>query len=591
MILTYICISLCLSTTNNNIIQQVYTYTGESTSSTLFDETNPLAPLYGESCAIQTFTSQDDTSSSSSGMIGTVDDDSCHDVTITDSGGNDEEEKFTSVLQFKNKFTIPCTDYSDSDDLDELELDNNDTTPPRTVKLQFCSSFTTADDTSTSCDIVGPTPNQPTNCYCDMIDLGIEIVRVEDAVPTCTPSVYTLDANDGVPDDTPPVGDGDGHDDDNDDGCGDKSTWHYDPDEALCTNDEPNPDAPGVPTTYDSKDNCCEANFPNAGTPMGKECMYYDVCELTVVPTTVEPTVLQAPSPTTTGMTPPPVTSPPAGSPRVTPPPVVPPPPVGTPPSRPNTPSPTTIWFTPTTQTSAPTSCDDRVWHYGSSVNNGGICTNAVFDNMPSSVGYESLDECCDNFGDDEACVSVDVCTQAPPNPPTTNDVPTTPRPNPPTTNDVPTTPPPVPKPTFEPSSFEPTPCVEMIWHYTDGVCTNSNDRSPVGTVYENAMQCCEDNFEPDTDSGDLPCTKNDICDLSPDETPPITDSPTRQPTRKPVTPPVPPSPQVNDTPDETPRPTPQTNNPTKQPTPKPTPKPTVDRKYQSSSVLICSCC
>ena len=131
-----------------------------------------------------------------------------------------------------------------------------------------------------------------------------------------------------------------------------------------------------------------------------------------------------------------------------------------------------------------------------------------------------------------------------------------------------------------------------MIWHYTkDGVCTNSYDRSPVGTVYDNAMQCCEDNFEPDTDSGDLPCIKNDICDLSPDETPPITDSPTRQPTRKPVTPPVPPSPQVNDTPDETPRPTPQTNNPTKQPTPKPTHKPTVDRKYHSSSVLICSCC
>ena len=92
--------------------------------------------------------------------------------------------KVTSVVKFMHEFTVPCTDYSSDDDVPQ---DDEEEEQERTVKLQFCSTYRTSTN-DISCDINGPYPCEVNHCYCDTIDLGVSIVDVEDAVPTCTPT-------------------------------------------------------------------------------------------------------------------------------------------------------------------------------------------------------------------------------------------------------------------------------------------------------------------------------------------------------------------------------------------------------------------
>mmetsp|Transcript_2732 Transcript_2732/g.6861 ORF Transcript_2732/g.6861 Transcript_2732/m.6861 type:complete len:1343 (+) Transcript_2732:394-4422(+) len=160
----------------------VFAYSGEGEYSTSL--LPDLAAINGEQCVSQTLTSANDSFNKGS-SITNEDNDSCHDVSVVDGG-----EIITPII-FTEKFSVPCTDYQEGD------IDPNDDTA-RTVKLQFCSSFRNVEDDD-SCDTIGPGPKVQDSCWCDTIDLGVEIIPLEEAVPTCSPN---HNDKDDVPTDT-----------------------------------------------------------------------------------------------------------------------------------------------------------------------------------------------------------------------------------------------------------------------------------------------------------------------------------------------------------------------------------------------------
>ena len=118
--------------------------------------------MTGDECTVQAF----GPSSAADGLID-VDGDVCLDVTTA----------LEAPLAFAESFNIPCTDYTDG--LQE---------GTRTVKMQFCSTWRNSGDIA-SCDPLGPIPGDGSTCWCETIDLGVEIRPVEEAVPTCAPNL------------------------------------------------------------------------------------------------------------------------------------------------------------------------------------------------------------------------------------------------------------------------------------------------------------------------------------------------------------------------------------------------------------------
>lgn len=101
------------------------------------------------------------------------DGDSCHDISVDQKAGASIE----TTIKFTQEFTIPCTDFGEESE-DEV----------RTAKIQICSSYRTAADDN-SCDVNGPSPCGPDSCWCDTIDLGVEMVSEELADPSCAPTL------------------------------------------------------------------------------------------------------------------------------------------------------------------------------------------------------------------------------------------------------------------------------------------------------------------------------------------------------------------------------------------------------------------
>lgn len=153
----------------------IFVYTGDyssDVSSSSFSTSH--APIYGERCVIQTLTtSNDDVSNAPMASIEDVDGDSCHDISVDQKAGASIE----TTIKFAQGFTIPCTDFGG--DAEE---------GIRMAKIQICSSYRTAAD-DYSCDVNGPSPCGPDSCWCDTIDLGVEIVSEEFADPSCAPTL------------------------------------------------------------------------------------------------------------------------------------------------------------------------------------------------------------------------------------------------------------------------------------------------------------------------------------------------------------------------------------------------------------------
>jgi len=104
-----------------------------------------------------------------------LDGDSCHDISIDQKAGG----SIATTIKFAEGFSVPCTDFvGEGEEVEEV----------RTAKIQICSSYRTHSD-DFSCDINGPSPCGPDSCWCDVIDLGVEIVGEEFAVPTCNPTL------------------------------------------------------------------------------------------------------------------------------------------------------------------------------------------------------------------------------------------------------------------------------------------------------------------------------------------------------------------------------------------------------------------
>lgn len=139
---------------------KIYTYSGEYDSAT--DSPGSPSPMTGDKCTVQAF----GPSSAADGLVD-ADGDVCLDVTTA----------LEAPLAFAESFNIPCTDYTDG--LQE---------GTRTVKLQFCSTWRNPGDIA-SCDPLGPIPGDGSTCWCETIDLGVEIKPVEEAVPTCAPNL------------------------------------------------------------------------------------------------------------------------------------------------------------------------------------------------------------------------------------------------------------------------------------------------------------------------------------------------------------------------------------------------------------------
>lgn len=141
---------------------------------------------------------------------------------------------------------------------------------------------------------------------------------------------------------------------------------------------------------YDTPEECCDATYNDV-----TNCKIVDVCNPTEAPTesptpapitpvvTDEPTDEPTPSPT-----PSPVTSEP-------------------------TPEPATpeVIVTPSPETPAPTTCEDRKW-YSEITDDGTVCTNGYLYTADDQVDmFETSEECCDATYDDVAnCQVVDVC-------------------------------------------------------------------------------------------------------------------------------------------------------------------------------------
>ncbi|KAL7440293.1 hypothetical protein ACHAXH_007022 [Discostella pseudostelligera] len=169
----------------------VFVYTGDYTSdvgASSFSISH--APIYGERCVVQTLTADnDDVSNAPMASIEDLDGDSCHDISIDQKAGG----SIATTIKFAEGFSVPCTDFvGEGEEVEEV----------RTAKIQICSSYRTHSD-DFSCDINGPSPCGPDSCWCDIIDLGVEIVSEEFAVPTCNP---TLSPNmEPVPEENVPV--------------------------------------------------------------------------------------------------------------------------------------------------------------------------------------------------------------------------------------------------------------------------------------------------------------------------------------------------------------------------------------------------
>ncbi len=127
-----------------------------------------------------------------------VDGDSCHDISVDQKAGASIE----TTIKFAQGFTIPCTDFGG-----EAEEGI------RTAKIQICSSYRTAAD-DYSCDVNGPSPCGPDSCWCDTIDLGVEIVSeeivestyaVDDSMEACANTALSMNViyNDVYPADSP----------------------------------------------------------------------------------------------------------------------------------------------------------------------------------------------------------------------------------------------------------------------------------------------------------------------------------------------------------------------------------------------------
>lgn len=135
-----------------------------------------LAAINGESCSIQSLNASNKGTGTGNAKIVRDDDDSCWDVVMTGSNG---DCKITTTIAFTETLSIPCTDYGAGDGI---------------VKLQMCSSGRTKDDNVSCDDISGPSPSEPSMCYCETIAIpGVEIITTtpttdtESKTPTVTP--------------------------------------------------------------------------------------------------------------------------------------------------------------------------------------------------------------------------------------------------------------------------------------------------------------------------------------------------------------------------------------------------------------------
>lgn len=151
---------------------QVVVYTG-----TNYDMSSTMAAVNGESCSIQSLTGSNKGTGTGTARIVRDDDDSCWDVVMTGING---DCKITSTILFTETLSIPCTDYGTGDGI---------------VKLQLCSSGRTKDDNLSCDDISGPSPSEPSMCYCETIAIpGVEIIVNGKEPETPSPStevVYT----------------------------------------------------------------------------------------------------------------------------------------------------------------------------------------------------------------------------------------------------------------------------------------------------------------------------------------------------------------------------------------------------------------
>jgi hypothetical protein len=118
---------------------------------------NPfLMPLYGEDCAVKSL----------DGANGVdADGDSCYDVLPFGSGSSNADGSALNVITIP-ELTVPCSSYDEA---------------MGSVKLQFCSSWRAYEE-NTDCDANGASPCSFEGCSCEVVDLGVQIVKPEDAV-------------------------------------------------------------------------------------------------------------------------------------------------------------------------------------------------------------------------------------------------------------------------------------------------------------------------------------------------------------------------------------------------------------------------
>mmetsp|Transcript_733 Transcript_733/g.1325 ORF Transcript_733/g.1325 Transcript_733/m.1325 type:complete len:488 (-) Transcript_733:165-1628(-) len=335
----------------------------------------------------------------------------------------------TTALKFAESFSIPCTDFRNTQEAEEWLAQGNQ----RTVRLQYCSSFRSVQG-DLSCDAIGPSPNNPDSCWCDIIDLGVRIMAEEEAVPTCAPNQYT---------------------------CEESRYWYFNRFEG-CTNRDEIDRASCEFTVYDTREECCSTEF------RGRECVSFDICPLAPTPApTNTPTTscdgrkwhFQVASGCTNSL----ISF--------------------------NTLSISTMYDTvedccqqrfgnvnnclitdtcriptPMPTTVAPTTCDERKWYFHAWDG----CTNEE-DNLPDFVVvYNTKNECCGaRFGGLNGCASFDICTGVSEGGGGAENIP-------------------VPD------------CDERKFYFSDETFRCTNEASAdIGdsTLYDNVVQCCTEEF------------------------------------------------------------------------------------------------
>ena len=119
---------------------------------------NPfLMPLYGESCAVQSLT-EGSCGAMVEGIVD-LDGDGCLDVDASNGG------PVVATFSFAQPLLVPCSSYGVGS----------------TAHLQFCSVWS-ASTGGGGCDVDGIVPGGTEECACEMVDLGVEIVKPEDMV-------------------------------------------------------------------------------------------------------------------------------------------------------------------------------------------------------------------------------------------------------------------------------------------------------------------------------------------------------------------------------------------------------------------------